>query len=140
MTSEEHLSGRFHPHDADTRELLSVVDRHALLVALEAAIEVAEEDMTDLIAEDYDDDIDFAGEDVIDWELGALREVEGRLRAACSVAVALYRDEDADLRTTAGQCWCLIEFAERPWRGASLTASKHRTLIERAGPVPWTSL
>lgn len=141
--TEDPLRRGSHRHQAEKSALLCAVDEASLLRALDAAIHEAEDDIVDVIAEDYadDEDIDEVGEDVIDWELAALREIDGRLQAACLVAVELYRDEDEEssVGTTGGSCWCFIELAQRPWRGAQLTAARSWLAIERRGPVPWTT-
>ena len=125
-------------HDVGTCDLLGAVDQRSLVHALQDAIDEAEEDITDFIARDYDDDIDGVGDDVFDWELAALREAGGRLQAACSVVVALYRDDES-IGTTFGQCWCLIELAERPWQGRQLTPSRSWLAIDRDEVVPWAA-
>lgn len=129
-----------HHHDADTRELLGVVDRESLVRGLQVAINDAEEAVTDFIAEDYDDDdIDAVGEDVVEWELAVLREADGRLQATCLVGADLYRDDDSDVGTTVGSCWCLVEFAEQSWQDGHLTPSSFWMAKDRDGPVlPWT--
>ena len=73
-----------HHHDRDTLQLLGAIDRASLRQALENAIHEAEDDVANLIAEDYadDDEIDCVGEDVLGWELAALREIGGHLQAA----------------------------------------------------------
>jgi hypothetical protein len=141
--TEDPLRRGSHRLEAENRALLCAVDEASLLHALDAAIHEAEDYIVDVIAEDYADaeDIDEAGEDVIDWELAALREIDGRPQAACLVAVELYRDEDEEssVGTTGGCCWCFIELAQRPWRGVQLTAARSWLAIERRGPVPWTT-
>ena len=134
-----------HHHDRATLQLLGAIDRASLRQALENAIHDAEDDVADLIAEDYadDDEIYCVGEDVLGWELAALREIGGHLQAACTVSVGLYRDEDdyedESSGTICGCCWLFIEFAEHLRHGAPITPSRWWVAIERAGPIPWTA-
>ena len=143
MSAGNRLRAGTYRHDAATCVLLSEVDQEALARALQTAISWAEEFIVDFIEDDYrDDDMSMVADEVIDWELGALRENDGYLQAACSVTASLYSDSASSDGTIAGGCcWCMVELAERPWRATSVTPSRSWVSIQRADlPVAWTGL